>query len=84
MIPVYVLAVGLVCSVRAKPIGLNLRRIMGRASNPHPEGLKAEDILEGGGAYTLMVRVTGILLSIAGLVAMWITIHAAMSPGASH
>lgn len=84
MIPVYVLAVGLVCAVRAKPMGLNLRRILGRAPDPHPEGLKAEDILEGGGPYTLVVRVTGILLSIAGLVAMWITIHAAMAPVASH
>ena len=84
MIPVYVLAVGLVCAVRPDPIGLTLRRLMDRAPHPPAEGLRAEDILTGGGAYTLMVRITGILLSVVGLVTMWKAVHVAMGHGVSH
>ncbi len=84
MIPVYALAVGLVWSVRAAPIGMRLRRLMGRAPEQPAEGPKAEGLMDDGKAYTLTVRVAGLLLSVIGLVTMWVTIHAAMARGAAH
>ena len=79
MIPVFVVAVGFALLLRAKPLGISVQHRFAPHKAAADQGLRAEDILSGGGPYTLIIRAVAIALCAGGLVLMWGAVHSAMA-----